>query len=139
MHPPSRLLRIAAPAELLSLAVLLANLATVHQRELASVVGPVHGCAYLMAVIGAAATGTGTGTGTPSGPATDATSATACAPGGGRGARPDRTAVLLALVPGAGGTLGLRRLAAEHARAARGGDAGGPRTEHAPRAAPPGA
>ncbi|MFB6811239.1 hypothetical protein [Streptomyces sp. NPDC056387] len=137
MHPPSRLLRIAAPAELLSLAVLLANLATVHQRELAAVVGPVHGCAYLMAVIGAAATGTGTGT--PSGPATDATSATARAPGGGRGARPDRTAVLLALVPGAGGTLALRRLAAGRARAACGGDAGGPRTEHAPRAAPPGA
>ncbi|MFJ3203101.1 DUF3817 domain-containing protein [Streptomyces sp. NPDC086989] len=124
MHPPSRLLRIAAPAELLSLAVLLANLATVHQRELASVVGPVHGCAYLMAVIGAATTGTGTGT--PSGPATD-------------GARSDRTAVLLALVPGAGGALALRRLAAGRARATRGGDAAGPRTEHAPRAAPPGA
>ncbi|WP_327280487.1 DUF3817 domain-containing protein [Streptomyces sp. NBC_01205] len=127
MHPPSRLLRLAAPTELLSLAVLLANLATVHQQAVASVVGPVHGCAYLMAVI---ATATATTTTTATG--------AACAPADTRGTGGDRTAVLLAFVPGIGGTLALRRLAAAHARATP-GTADRPRTEHAPRAAPPGA
>jgi hypothetical protein len=47
-----RLLRIAAVVELVSLVVLLVNLATVHVPEVASVLGPVHGCAYLV-VIGA--------------------------------------------------------------------------------------
>ena len=47
-----RLLRIAAIVEVISLAVLLTNLATVHVPEVASLLGPVHGCAYLL-VIGA--------------------------------------------------------------------------------------
>ncbi|MEV6630397.1 DUF3817 domain-containing protein [Actinoplanes sp. NPDC051470] len=47
------LLRTAAIVELLSLAVLLTNLATVHVPAVASLVGPIHGCAYLL-VIGAA-------------------------------------------------------------------------------------
>jgi len=49
----SRLLRIAALVELVSLVLLLANLATVHWPAVASLLGPVHGCAYLF-VIGAA-------------------------------------------------------------------------------------
>ncbi|GLY97986.1 DUF3817 domain-containing protein [Actinoplanes sp. NBRC 103695] len=48
-----RILRAAALAELLSLAVLLTNLATVHVPWVASLIGPIHGCAYLL-VIGAA-------------------------------------------------------------------------------------
>ncbi|GAA3453837.1 DUF3817 domain-containing protein [Dactylosporangium matsuzakiense] len=46
------LLRAAALVELLSLAALLVNLATVHVAAVASLLGPVHGCAYLL-VIGA--------------------------------------------------------------------------------------
>ncbi|MFI8276752.1 DUF3817 domain-containing protein [Streptomyces sp. NPDC085929] len=106
MQPPSRLLRVSARIELLSLAVLLANLATVHQQALAALLGPLHGCAYLIAVI---------------------STATATATVGERGPAGDRTATLLALIPGIGGMLALRRLAAA------------PRTAHAPRAAPPGA
>ena len=48
-----RVLRIAAAAELISLVVLLVNLATVHWAPVASLLGPAHGCAYLV-VIGAA-------------------------------------------------------------------------------------
>jgi hypothetical protein len=48
-----RVLRIAAAVELISLVILLVNLATVHWAPLASLLGPIHGCAYL-AVIGAA-------------------------------------------------------------------------------------
>ncbi|OLF07054.1 DUF3817 domain-containing protein [Actinophytocola xanthii] len=44
-------LRIAAAVEALSLLVLFANLATVHEREVSSLVGPVHGCAYLLVVV----------------------------------------------------------------------------------------
>ncbi len=108
MQPPSRLLRVSARIELLSLAVLLANLATVHQQALAALLGPLHGCAYLIAVISTA-------------------TATATATAGERGPARDRTPTLLALIPGIGGMLALRRLAAA------------PRTAHAPRAAPPGA
>ncbi|MDD7931838.1 DUF3817 domain-containing protein [Actinomycetospora straminea] len=43
-------LRLAATVELVSLVVLLANLATVHLDGVAALVGPVHGCAYLVAV-----------------------------------------------------------------------------------------
>lgn len=43
-------LRVAATVELVSLVVLLANLATVHVPALASLLGPVHGCAYLAAI-----------------------------------------------------------------------------------------
>lgn len=43
-------LRIAATVELVSLVVLLGNLATVHVPALASLLGPVHGCAYLATI-----------------------------------------------------------------------------------------
>jgi hypothetical protein len=46
------LLRAAAIVDLVSLAVLLTNLATVHIPAVASLLGPIHGCAYLL-VIGA--------------------------------------------------------------------------------------
>nr|PPQ57232.1 DUF3817 domain-containing protein [Streptomyces sp. QL37] len=48
---PPRPLRIAAHAELVSLAVLLANVATAHLRPVSSLMGPAHGCAYLFVVI----------------------------------------------------------------------------------------
>ncbi|GGM37627.1 DUF3817 domain-containing protein [Dactylosporangium sucinum] len=50
---PLTLLRIAAVVELVSLAVLLTNLATVHVPAVASLFGPIHGCSYLL-VIGTA-------------------------------------------------------------------------------------
>jgi hypothetical protein len=46
-----RPLRIAAHVELVSLIVMLANLATAHLKPISSVVGPTHGCAYLFVVI----------------------------------------------------------------------------------------
>jgi hypothetical protein len=49
---PLRLLRIASLVEFVSLLLLLANLATVHWPGVASLLGPVHGCAYLF-VLGA--------------------------------------------------------------------------------------
>lgn len=49
-----RLLRVAALVELVSLVVLLANLATAHWSAVSSLAGPVHGCAYLF-VVGVAA------------------------------------------------------------------------------------
>jgi len=76
-----RPLRIASIAELGSLAVLLANLVTVHWPPVSSLAGPTHGCAYLAVVI-----------------------ATYRAAGAG-----GRTRVL-SLVPGIGGLLVLRRL-----------------------------
>ncbi|MFI5839343.1 DUF3817 domain-containing protein [Catenuloplanes sp. NPDC051500] len=48
-----RLLRIAAAVEAFSLLVLLANLATVHLPAIASLTGPLHGCAYLFVIIAA--------------------------------------------------------------------------------------
>lgn len=76
-----RHLRIAAHAELISLIVMLANVFTVHLKPVSSLMGPAHGCAYLLVVI-----------------ATwrleEATTA----------------AKVLAVVPGAGGLLALRRL-----------------------------
>jgi hypothetical protein len=77
---PFRLLRAAALVELLSLLLLLANLATVHWPPVASLLGPVHGCAYLF-VIGAALQVTA-----------------------------DLRTRLLAVVPGVGGLLVLRRI-----------------------------
>lgn len=47
----TRFFRIAAFVELLTLAVLLANLATVHLQQVTSMVGPTHGCAYLVIVL----------------------------------------------------------------------------------------
>ncbi|MEU4098142.1 DUF3817 domain-containing protein [Streptomyces sp. NPDC026673] len=75
-----RALRIASAVELVTLAVLLANLATVHLRPLSSLVGPLHGCAYLWVVIAVHRTG---------------------------GSTPAR---VRALVPGIGGLLAMRRL-----------------------------
>ncbi|MER7842224.1 DUF3817 domain-containing protein [Streptomyces sp. NPDC096040] len=45
-----RHLRIAAHLELVSLIVLLGNLATAHLRSVSSLMGPAHGCAYLFVV-----------------------------------------------------------------------------------------
>ncbi|MGW7253849.1 DUF3817 domain-containing protein [Streptomyces sp. NPDC054834] len=45
-----RPLRIAAHAELVSLVILLGNLATAHLRPVSSLMGPAHGCAYLFVV-----------------------------------------------------------------------------------------
>ncbi|WP_250030321.1 DUF3817 domain-containing protein [Actinoplanes maris] len=72
------MLRVAARVELISLLVLLGNLATVHVPWVATLLGPLHGCAYLV-VIGAAVAATGR-------------------------VRPR----LLAVVPGIGGLLALR-------------------------------
>ncbi|MFJ4849030.1 MULTISPECIES: DUF3817 domain-containing protein [unclassified Streptomyces] len=76
-----RPLRIASAVELLSLIVLLANLATVHLPQVSSLMGPVHGCAYLWVVVGVHR-----------------------AEGSAAAAR------VRALVPGVGGVLALRRL-----------------------------
>ncbi|WP_436533517.1 DUF3817 domain-containing protein [Actinoplanes sp. HUAS TT8] len=76
----NRPLRLAAAVELLSLVILLVNLATVHVRPVAALCGPVHGCAYLMVLI-----------------------LTAWNPAA------DRTAKLLAWIPGIGGLLATRR------------------------------
>ncbi|GAB3269928.1 DUF3817 domain-containing protein [Kineosporia babensis] len=46
-----RALQTAAAVEALSLIVLLLNLATVHVPALASALGPIHGCAYLIAIV----------------------------------------------------------------------------------------
>lgn len=46
-------LKIAAAAEALTLVLLLVNLATVHAPELSSLLGPVHGTAYLITIAAA--------------------------------------------------------------------------------------
>lgn len=46
-----RILTALAVVELASLAVLLINLGTVHIPEVATVLGPIHGCAYLRAIV----------------------------------------------------------------------------------------
>ncbi|WP_043618924.1 hypothetical protein [Nonomuraea candida] len=46
-----RALRVAVSVETLSLAVLLVNLFTVHVPAVASLVGPLHGGAYLAVII----------------------------------------------------------------------------------------
>ena len=48
---PAQALRVAAGAELATLLVLLANLATVHWPQVSSAIGPIHGCAYLLVII----------------------------------------------------------------------------------------
>lgn len=75
------MLRVAARAEVISLVVLLTNLATVHRPEVSSLTGPLHGCAYLFVIV-AAAREPGRSTAT----------------------------TLLSLVPGVGGLLTARRL-----------------------------
>jgi hypothetical protein len=77
------LLKAAARVEFVSLVLLFANLATAHWASVASLVGPIHGCAYLF-VIGATL----------------------------RATKDVRTRVLSA-VPGVGGLLATRRLAAQ--------------------------
>ena len=47
----ARRLALATAAELVTLAVLLLNLATVHWAPLASAVGPLHGTAYLVTAV----------------------------------------------------------------------------------------
>jgi hypothetical protein len=74
-------LHAAAAAELLSLLVLLLNLATIHHPAITSLGGPVHGSAYLFVVI-----------------------LTMAAP------EPSARARLLALIPGVGGLLATRAL-----------------------------
>jgi hypothetical protein len=74
------LLRTAAWTEFVSLCLLLTNLGTVHVGAIATLVGPLHGCAYLL-VIGSTAYAT-------------------------KRRRPR----LLALVPGFGGLLAERQL-----------------------------
>ncbi|WJY41813.1 DUF3817 domain-containing protein [Streptomyces sp. P9-2B-2] len=76
-----RYLRVAAHGELVSLIVLLVNLATAHLKPLSSLMGPLHGCAYLFVVIAVW-----------------------------RLDRVDTTARAIAVLPGVGGILALRRI-----------------------------
>ncbi|MDT0310194.1 hypothetical protein RM780_25045 [Streptomyces sp. DSM 44917] len=94
-----RALRAAAAAEAVSLAVLLANLLTVHAGWVSSLTGPVHGTAYLATIALAWPAAAG----------------------------PSAAAVRLrAFVPGVGGLLALRRLEGRSAAGARGsGESGG--------------
>ena len=46
-----RWFRVVAAVELVSLLVLLVNLATVHLPAITSLGGPTHGCAYLVVVV----------------------------------------------------------------------------------------
>ncbi|MER7453464.1 hypothetical protein ABTW96_24610 [Nocardia beijingensis] len=48
---PRHALRIAAITEILSLLVLLLNLVTVHWPMVATLIGPVHGCAYIAVIV----------------------------------------------------------------------------------------
>ncbi|MEU7037751.1 DUF3817 domain-containing protein [Streptomyces sp. NPDC046237] len=81
-----RVLRLAAAAEAASLVLLLANLLTTHTPAISSLVGPLHGTAYLVTVAAAWPT-----------PGASAS-----------GAR------RLAFIPGVGGLLALRRLRGGH-------------------------
>lgn len=76
-----RYLRVAAHGELVSLIVLLVNLATAHLKPLSSLMGPLHGCAYLFVVIAVW-----------------------------RLDRIDTAARAIAVLPGIGGLLALRRI-----------------------------
>jgi len=53
MRPLLRVLGILSILELLSIAILVGNLTTVHIDGVASVVGPVHGALYLAVVVSA--------------------------------------------------------------------------------------
>ncbi len=91
MRPRSpRHLRSAARAELISLIVLLANLFTVHLKPVSSLTGPTHGCAYLFVVIASW-----------------------------RLRQAPAAVKILALVPGAGGLLALRKLDRDDAAGAQ--------------------
>lgn len=89
MRRMDRVLGWAALVEILSLGVLLVNLATSHLKAITSAVGPVHGTAYLTVIVAAFMVSAAT-----------------------RGTR------LLALVPGIGGYLALRRYHATRGRRA---------------------
>ncbi|MFH8375190.1 DUF3817 domain-containing protein [Streptomyces cyaneofuscatus] len=91
MSDSLRPLRIAAHVEFVSLVVMPANLATVHLAPVSSLMGPVHGCAYLLVVVAAWRTGGATA-----------------------------AARVTALLPGVGGLLALRRLEREGSRRAVG-------------------
>ena len=78
----TRFFRVAAFVELVTLAVLLANLATVHLQAVTSLIGPTHGCAYLVIVLATW-----------------------------RNAHAATAAKVVALLPGIGGLLVLRQLA----------------------------
>lgn len=88
---PGRPLRVASVSELGSFVVLLANLATVHLSAISSLAGPVHGCAYLFTVVAVA-----------------------------RDPRRTPPTTGLALLPGIGGVLALRRLTRSDATATAG-------------------
>jgi hypothetical protein len=51
MRPLLRVLEVLSVLELVSIAVLLVNLATVHVPGVASVLGPVHGALYLAVAV----------------------------------------------------------------------------------------
>lgn len=80
-----RALQLFGLAEVLTLAVLLTNLATVHVPELARLVGPLHGLAYLATIITAILAANG-----------------------------HHRVWLLALIPAAGGLLAAARLNRNH-------------------------
>ena len=56
---PRRILQLVGTVELVTLVLLLANLATVHLPEISRVLGPVHGLAYTGTVIAAVLVGSG--------------------------------------------------------------------------------
>jgi hypothetical protein len=99
VRPTVTLLRIAARVELVTLLVLLVNLATVHWPAVSSTLGPTHGCAYLYVIIATLREATATG----------------------------RTK-LIAFIPGIGGLLVLSRLA-RRATSAPGDDRAGTAAE----------
>ena len=74
-------LKAAATAEVVSLVILFTNLFTVHWPAVSSLIGPIHGCCYLLVVILTART-----------------------------TQASTTTKLLALIPAIGGLLVLRRL-----------------------------
>ncbi|MEY9859684.1 hypothetical protein ABH935_005317 [Catenulispora sp. GAS73] len=51
MTVAARFFRVAAFVELVTLIVLLGNLATLHAKPVTSLIGPTHGCAYLVIVL----------------------------------------------------------------------------------------
>lgn len=91
MHRAWTPLRVSAAVELASLVVMLANLATAHLPAVSSLMGPLHGCAYLFTVVATA-----------------------------RDPRRSAAAVSLALLPGIGGLPAQRRLALHSADGSQG-------------------
>jgi hypothetical protein len=83
----TRVLTLLAVVEFGTLLVLLVNLATVHVPVVATLLGPLHGCAYIAAIIGTAM----------------------CA-------RPMSRPTLLSLIPGIGGALAVATLRAGWSR-----------------------